>query len=242
MGFGLLIPGHLHAFPGIVPAQKCSCHPAFWQGGWAHLARACAGATHPRNSAQRGDNGPVSPPSASTIWVGRIAPRACAWRRTRTWRLGMMRPQPDRLPNSCERRLVHTRCFGHQPRAPVRRLLGPALKRHGEHVFDLGIGDLARLSRTRRIEQSVQPLIDKASPPLADRLQCHAQTLRHLRIGRPLGTAQHDARSQRQRLRRGAAPHPLDQAVVLFDRESQLRQWPSRTRVRLPMMTLLCDR
>jgi len=146
--------------------------------------------------------------------------------------------QAERLPNAKDCRLVQPRGLGHQTRAPVRRLTRPALQRRGDHLLHLRVGDLARLARARGIEQSVQPLLDKAAAPLAYRLYRHATTLRNLPIGRPLCTRQHDARPQRKRLRGGATPRPFQQPIVLFGRERQLRQCPSRNHVRLLVMTL----
>ena len=150
-----------------------------------------------------------------------------------------MRLQSERLPNPQYCALVQTRGFGHQTRAPVRRLPGPALKGHGDHLLDLRVGNLAGLAGTRRIEQSVQTPIDEALAPLAYRSQRHAQTLRDLRIRLALRTSQHDACAQRQRLRRRTTPCPLHQAVVLFDRQTQWPQRPSCSHIRLPVMTLL---
>jgi hypothetical protein len=143
--------------------------------------------------------------------------------------LGAMRLQAKGPPDAQHGRLVQTAGLGHQPRAPVRGFLGSPLQRHRQHLFDLRIADPARLPRPRRIDQPVEPLLDEALPPLADRLQRHAQPLRHLRVRGPLRAAEHDARPQGERLRRPASPCPLDQAVVLFERQFQLRQRSSGT-------------
>ncbi len=62
-----------------------------------------------------------------------------------------------------------------------------------------------RRTRTRRVAQTVDPVLGEASPPLPDRVRADLQLGRYLLVLRFLGTGQHDPGTQRYRLR-GRAP------------------------------------
>jgi hypothetical protein len=67
------------------------------------------------------------------------------------------------------------------------------------------IVDAARRSRSRGIQQTIQSLLDKARTPLGHRLLGHPLARSDILVVGPLGTGQHDARTQGQRLRRLAS-------------------------------------
>src|SRR5262249_19321008 len=67
---------------------------------------------------------------------------------------------------------------------------------------DLAIADFAGHPRTRLVEQPVEAALDKAPSPLPDGLRGYPFVRRHRLVAQPGGTAQHDARPQRQCLRR----------------------------------------
>lgn len=92
--------------------------------------------------------------------------------------------------------------FGHRARAPVRRPHRFFFQRARDDRLDLGVGELARLSRPWRIAQAGQPLRQEALPPLPNCRQCYFVPLSHCRVTHPARAIQHDVRAQCRALMR----------------------------------------
>src|SRR5215469_4999365 len=82
--------------------------------------------------------------------------------------------------------------------APMRGSQRSALQCLDDDAFDLAIADFAGHPRTRLVEQPVEAALDKAPSPLPDGLRGYPFVRRHRLVAQPGGTAQHDARPQRQ--------------------------------------------
>jgi hypothetical protein len=98
----------------------------------------------------------------------------------------------------------------------------------GDDLLDLGIGDLARLSRPRLVQQPIKPELTKAPPPRADRVAMHTQALSDLRIALAGRRRKHDPRPHRRRVSRLLATRPPLQHLTLLN--TQLDLHSSRTR------------
>jgi hypothetical protein len=84
-----------------------------------------------------------------------------------------------------------------------------ALQGPREDRFDLRIADLARLSRTRFIEQAIDPLGVKALPPLAHRLKVNLHLPGHGGAAKPVRQTQdHTARKASPWAEVGRRAHP----------------------------------
>src|SRR3954465_1123917 len=93
---------------------------------------------------------------------------------------------------------------------PVRGIARALVQGGRNQAFDLCIAQLARCTRPRLIEQTIESMRNKAAAPLAYHLRCHTQAKRHLLVGQGLGTGQDNARAQCQRLGRRSSTRPLD--------------------------------
>jgi len=116
--------------------------------------------------------------------------------------LQAVRLQPEGTPDPPDARSRDARVPGHAARTPMRGSRRSALQCLHDDVFDLRIVDFAGRSRPRLVEQPVQAVLDKAPAPLPDGLRGYPFVRRHRLVAQPSGTAQHDARPQRQCLRR----------------------------------------
>ncbi len=141
--------------------------------------------------------------------------------------LGAVRLQTEGVPDAHHRRLRQATRLGHRAAAPVRGIARRFLQCQGDDTFDLRIRDRAGRTRSRLIEQSVEPLREKARAPLAHRLCRHAQLPRNLAVGTIGLRREHDARPQRERLRGLVPPCPLDEPIVLFRRQRHALKFPT---------------
>jgi len=116
--------------------------------------------------------------------------------------LQAVRLQPEGTPDPPDARRRDARVSGHAARAPMRGSQRSALQCLDDDAFDLAIADFAGHPRTRLVEQPVEAALDKAPSPLPDGLRGYPFVRRHRLVAQPGGTAQHDARPQRQCLRR----------------------------------------
>ena len=113
---------------------------------------------------------------------------------------------------------------------------GLALQGPRQDRFDLRIADLARLSRTRFIEQAIYPLGTKALPPLAHRLNVNLHLPGHGGAAMPVRQTQYNTGAQSQRLGRGSPAHPLQQDLPLGWRHHRDRQSRSSPQGSSPAM------
>jgi hypothetical protein len=79
--------------------------------------------------------------------------------------LGAMRLQRKGLPDAGDRRLRHAAVFRKGPRAPMRRVPWRRLQRRDQDEFHVGIGDPARRSRPRLIQQAIKTQGDEVMAP-----------------------------------------------------------------------------
>jgi hypothetical protein len=136
--------------------------------------------------------------------------------------------QPERPPDPRDRGLVESDLGSHRPRRPMRRALRSALERLGDHLFDLGVGDLSRLPRPRLVQQPVEPKLNKPPAPQRHRVAMNAQPSSNLGVALASRARQHDPRPQRQRRPRRAPTRPRFQRLALLT--AQLDRHSSRTR------------
>src|SRR5262249_38564807 len=141
--------------------------------------------------------------------------------------LQAVRLQPEGTPDPPDARRRDARVSGHAARAPMRGSQRSALQCLDDDAFDLAIADFAGHPRTRLVEPPVEAALDKGPSPLPDGLRGYPFVRRHRLVAQPGGTAQHDARPQRQCLRRLA---PLR---VAFQDAGDLRR-PTGRPVRIP--------
>ena len=127
-----------------------------------------------------------------------------------------MRLEPVGVPDAHDGVLRQPAGLGHRARAPVRAVSRSLFQGAGHHLFDLGIGNPARLPWSRRIAQAAQTLPQKASPPLAHRGQSHAPLRGDSRVRPTLRAVQHDGRAQRRALIRFGSSHHQLQLRSLF--------------------------
>jgi hypothetical protein len=124
-------------------------------------------------------------------------------------RLLPMRLQPESAPDPLHRADREATVARHAARTPVRGIIRLALQRAGDHRFDAFIVDRARRTGARFVAQPLDPLLEKAAPPLADRHGMHAKLMADRLVLQPIRTGQDDpgALSQRlSRLRPGRQP------------------------------------
>src|SRR5664280_625034 len=138
--------------------------------------------------------------------------------------------QTEGPPDPADRRLGHARRLGHRPRRPVRRVIGFLLQRLHDDDLHRIIGDGARRTRSGLVDQPIESRGDEPAPPLADSRLGHTQTCGYFTIGRPLGTGQHDLRTQSKRLRtlRPARPSLEYLSLVVSEYQRLLRASESR--------------
>src|SRR5215471_13170310 len=119
--------------------------------------------------------------------------------------LDAMRLQAEGAPDAADARGRDAGVTRHAARAPMRGSARLALQPLHDDALDLRIVDLARHPRPRLVEQPVNAALDKTPTPLANRLHGHPLARRHRLVAQARGTAQYDARPQRQSLRRLAS-------------------------------------
>src|SRR5664279_4844248 len=100
-----------------------------------------------------------------------------------------MRGQRKGSPDATDRGLVDARGLSHRTRRPMSSGGRLALQRAHDHPFDLRITQLAGLSRTRLIEQAVQPLLIKSAPPFTDCLNTRRRLSGDSRSSQPLAVS-----------------------------------------------------
>ena len=113
---------------------------------------------------------------------------------------------------------------GHRPGRPVGVVVGRRFpQRLGDHLLHLLVGDRARATWPRLIDQPVQPATHEPTSPLGDRLRPDPQPLGPGLVGRAFRARQHDPAAQRQRLGGGGPTRPAHQRLALLVGQHQRR-------------------
>src|SRR3712207_1756541 len=110
----------------------------------------------------------------------------------------------------------------------MRRVRRHALQGRGDHRLDARVVHRARRPRARLVAQPVQPPVQEAPPPLADRLVADAEFRRDLLVLGARRAGQHDPRPQRQGLRRRAPGRERGELPPLRVAHRQFRKPPTR--------------
>src|SRR5260370_21246203 len=84
--------------------------------------------------------------------------------------LASVRLECERAPDAAYRRLIESASLGHRTARPVSCVGRLRLQRPCDDSFNLPVADLARLTGTRFIQPSVQPLFHQSAPPLHGRI------------------------------------------------------------------------
>jgi hypothetical protein len=96
-----------------------------------------------------------------------------------------LRLQAKGAPDAADSRLRHTRFVSHRARAPVGRALGLGLQGLGDHGVHPRIVNGARRPRHGCVQQTIEPMFNKACPPLGHRLLGHVVAHHHRIVGLP---------------------------------------------------------
>ena len=112
-------------------------------------------------------------------------------------------------PDAANSALTQSAALGHRARTPVGGSGGSAFQSQPHHALNLRIADLPRRPRARLIEQTIEAVVKKALPPLADSVLGDPQLPRHYGVGTTAGALQYDARALGQGMRGSRASHRL---------------------------------
>ncbi len=113
-----------------------------------------------------------------------------------------MRLQAESAPDSRHRSLRKADLPSHRARTPVLCSRRYRLRRLRDHGIDTCVLDRSGCTRTRRVEQTIEPVRHVARSPLRDSLLSNPQFHRDRLVVDAPGAGQHDPRSHCQRLRR----------------------------------------
>jgi hypothetical protein len=102
------------------------------------------------------------------------------------------------MPDATDRRVAEPTRLRHPARAPLGGAARGALQRADDHLLHLVVGDPSGGARPRFVEQPVEPILQKARPPLADGRSGDMQPCGDARGGSPIGAGEDDARATRQ--------------------------------------------
>ena len=83
-------------------------------------------------------------------------------------RLNPMRLQPKRPPDAAHRHVAQAHPLGHVTSAPMRSTLRRRLQSQSHDLLHLLVVHASRCTRSRLIQQSIQPICEKPTPPLAN--------------------------------------------------------------------------
>jgi hypothetical protein len=136
-------------------------------------------------------------------------------------RLGPMRLQAERVPDAADRHAAQARRVRHPAQAPVSLAARRGLQGADHHAFDVRVGNRPRRPRAGFIVQTVEPVADKAAPPLPDGLRPRVQSPRNPGAGQPLATQQDDPRPPRQVRSRPGSGRQRFQALALRLRQHE---------------------
>src|SRR5262245_13211812 len=113
-----------------------------------------------------------------------------------------MRLKAEGAPDATDRRVAEPRMLRHVTRAPVRRALGFGFESIDDDALDLGVGDLPWSAGARLVMHALKSELRKARAPASHRIAVELHFGGDGGALAALGTTQHDAGSQRERLRR----------------------------------------
>ena len=112
--------------------------------------------------------------------------------------------------------------LGHLGPGPMRGVLRCRLQGCDHHVLDLVDADRGRAAGARLVAEPVEAIRNEPATPLAHRRRGTAELASDRLVVGALRAPQHDARAQRQRLRRLRLTCPSGQLVTLFGGQGQL--------------------
>ena len=116
------------------------------------------------------------------------------------------------------------------------RVVRGALQSLHDHALDVGVGDPTRGPRAQLVHQPVQPPVDEAPPPPADRDRVDVEMFRDFAVGFALGWEPQNARTQSQGLGSLAAPYLPRELFMLLVAHDELRQRSSPSHLVPPSM------
>ena len=152
-------------------------------------------------------------------------------------RLGQMRLEPEGPPDPRDGRLAHARRLGHRSRRPVSGVSGLLFQGLHDHGLDFVVGDGARRSGPRFVEQTLEALLHEPPTPLTHGGIVDPQIGGHRLVRGTRRTGQDDPGPQSQRLSALAPPDQAfeDLALLVAQQQLCLRSSPWRHR-RLPSL------
>jgi hypothetical protein len=105
----------------------------------------------------------------------------------------------------------------------MRSVRGRRLERPLNNGGHLVVADAARPARTGLVQKSVHSVRKKPAPPFAHRVLVHGKFSRNDLVLQPIGAAQHDPASLRQRSRNTPPAHLSLQISALLSAQNQGR-------------------
>src|SRR5882757_4385155 len=132
-----------------------------------------------------------------------------------------VRGQSEGAPHSLDTVTTQPASRSQRARAPMSSILRGRLQGHRQHSFHFHITESARRARSRLIQQTIKPFVQKAPAPFADHLLGHLQALSYCRISFPSGTRQNDACPLGQCLACLRSPRPLLERLAFVIGQAQ---------------------
>src|SRR6266849_3698998 len=135
--------------------------------------------------------------------------------------LATVRGQSESSPHPMDAAATQAASCRQRASAPVRSILRRGLQGHRQHSLHFNITQSSGSARSRLIQQTIEPFIQKARTPLANHLLGQSQARRYRRIRFPLGTRQNDPGPLGQRLARLRSSGPLLKRLAFVVCQSQ---------------------
>src|SRR2546430_10870642 len=128
--------------------------------------------------------------------------------------------QAERVPSVADGRVTEPDGFRHLSRTPMRRATRRGFQRPDDHLLHLRVGDRPLRPGARFIVESVEPVRDEATAPLAHGARCDTQATGDDLAGGAVGARQNDARTPRDLRRRS---RPMRQRLRSEEHTSELQ-------------------
>ena len=133
-----------------------------------------------------------------------------------------VRLELERLPDPPNGGRAQPARLGHGARTPMGGVARGRLQSLGDHRLDGIVGDAARCSRARFVEQAADALFEESRPPLADRVVRDSQLLDDGRVGHSGGAIENDLGAHRQRPRSLRSGGPALQSHEILGADNQI--------------------
>jgi len=143
--------------------------------------------------------------------------------------LGTMGLQSKSPPNTTHSALTQSGSSSQRSSAPMGGVPRHGLQSQRHGSFHISIGDLPRSTRTRFVQQAVQPLRQKPSAPLPDSMRANPHLGSNHAITFPGSAAHYQATSLSQGLASLGPPNPVFQGLALLRRQREWRNGTSGT-------------